>query len=379
MKSRIFIFLLSLLTLLFACQETAVEQHLVGVWVGSYQGNSEKVPFPAIFQFLPDSSYRVVFEGKEEKGKWKLTGNLLQMEDSSWHAYFRQGGKLNMKRSGKKLSDYRVFRRAEKNSQLYSLQESQQKLSSLRWTNIHEIPKYGFCRQDIHTYRNDSLLIHRRYFCNQDSLEHEEMESFCYELVETTASQFILFSNGAACSKRLAPRQILQLNDNQLALLSYYHNEKKYPKDEALHHLFYLALPDSLNHPAPASESAVIFSPCKDEKGAYEDGYVRLENPDSLRKFFHKNFRDFPNSQSGRIEIYLTVDCQGQAGKINLVQMDQKRHATYFASPIVKQLFEMTARYPFSANPESGNDSQRKLTFEIAEGRLVEVKVDWNL
>lgn len=376
MKSQIFIYILALTSLLAACQESPSQEEILGVWVGTYQGKKAKTPFPAIFQFLPDSTYEMSFglSTEKETGNWKLRGNLLQLGDSSWHAYFRKGGKLNLKRSRKSGPTYLMLRRPEKNSKLISLDESQRVLSKIAWTNIREIPQNGFCRQDVHTYQDEKLWIHRRYFYNQDTLGFEEIESFCYKLEEAAQQQFILFANSDSCTNHLAPRQILQINEEQLALLSFFHDENRTSKAEILPHLFYISLLDSSYARFSPKDRLAVFTPCEDEKGGRRNRYQDLtDDHDSLAVYIQRNFQNFPNSQSGRIELYLTVGCQGNVGRVNLIQTNQKGQPIYFAAPIVKQFFEMAVGYPYRANSEAGVDGQLKLVFEIEDGALVGV------
>lgn len=378
MKCHLILYLFVLACLLSGCQEDPIDDSLIGVWVGNYQGKREKAPFPAIFQFFPDSTYAIYNRKPKvlEEGKWKLEGNLLKLGKGNWHAYFRKGGKLNLKRSKKISPTYLMLRRPEKNSQLFSIEESNAILSNTAWTNIREIPQNGFCRQDVHTYHDRKLQIHRQYFYNRDTLDFEEIELGCYDLHATTEHQFILFANGENCTRNLAPRQILQLHEDQLALLSYFHDEKQATGGENLPHLFYISLADSLYKPVSNNDSISFFAPCRDEKGQLAQGLqIVYENKDSLISHIKRTFQHFPNSQSGQIEMYLTVDCQGQVGRINLIQKDEKRQPNYFAAPIVKQLFEIAVKYPYRANPASGVDSQRKLIFEIDNGELKEVKV----
>lgn len=378
MKCQVFIAAFLFLYILSGCQKVPTNEELMGVWVGNFQDKKEKRPLPVIFQFFPDSMYTLSqgLSGKKEAGRWKLQGNLLQIGDSSYHAYFRKGGKLNLRRNSN--GTYLMFRRPEKNSQLFSLEQSKQLLQKKAWTNIRKIPQNGFFRQDIHTYDDEKLLIRRRYFYQGDSLNFTEAESFCYRMKETAEQQFIFFANGANCARELAARQILQLNEEQLALMSFFHDES-YPFDgKNLPHLFYISISDSLIQPIIAEDSIPFFSPCLDEKGYLErDEKVLFENRDSLISHITHSFQHFPNSQSGKIEMYLTVDCLGHVGRVNLIQKDENGQPIYFAVPIVQQLFELTVSYPFQANPNQGIDSRRKLAFKIKEGALTEIEISY--
>jgi hypothetical protein len=373
MKSWNFALILGLICCLLACQETPTEQGIMGVWVGTSEGKREKKAFPAIYQFKPDSTFQIIFPDTVIEGHWSLERNLLQLQDSNWHAYFRDGGKLNLKRSGNPPGNYRILRRPEKTGQLISSNTSKELLQKTLWTNIQKIPPNGFARQDLHYYQNDSLFVHRRYFYNQDTLDFQEIESFCYQLKSTPEQQFAFFSNNPNCSNPMGSRQIIQLNDDQLVFLRFYHDELHVSGDEELHYFFFLALDDSIQRQLP--DSASIFAPCSDEAGKIDAfGKIIYESHGLLSQRIQKAFKPFPNSQSGKIQIALTVDCQGRPGRINLIQTDSKGEPIYFAAPIVKQLFDLTVSSPFRANPEVGLDSQRKLVFEIKEGELVGIK-----
>jgi hypothetical protein len=368
--------LASAMLLLLSCQEQASEAQLDGLWMGSYENWEAVSPLPYLFQFLPDSSL-VIWDGeKQEKQNWSIQAGQLLLGEERWQIASLSHHELALKRlvpPDSSLEFYRVLRRPSKSARVPSLREIRKNLPRLLWGNTPEPPQRGFGRQQLFSFRSDSLLLENRYFYNREKLNIREFERLAYHLVSVGDMVFLRYTQGKdSCTRPMAFEQILQLGKNQIATLTFHRMNAQFFNSPQRHHRFLYALPDSLG--ADSLPDSSFFSPCNlsDLRGLKMKNRLPEPMSDSLKRFFNSRYRPYRNGQEGSIRIRFQVDEKGQAGNLQLEQRDANSRPIHFASQICVQLLELLASYTYPGPP-----ANYQFSFSIKDGKITGISATY--
>jgi len=338
---------------LLACSQKPVPD---GLWIGGafeldkdfYQS------LPLIWEFSSDSLRYYAFDSEEsETHSWSYNGTTLTIDTFQ---YYGKGLKLEQNTLQLNRGLRQSYHRPKRVSGLPGASEVQAMLEGKYWTNRTDIIHFGSDKNLKVVPAEDSVYM-----------------QYCWEIIQFRDYQFLLRKGSpVSCEGYIQhPEQILRASPDELITYRW--------QDGQMQEVEYKPTP------APEKMRATAFQPCNPYlyinarwhryyyKGTYYNGGIY-----TIKKITNQLYKPVNKAgENGLIRARFIVNCQGQAGAFEFLELDEHYEPKSFDPAISKQIKEITkGLQDWIAGKNDGGeavDTYRILTYRLKDGQIVDI------
>jgi hypothetical protein len=349
---------LPLLLLICSCQQERPD--LSGTWLGAYYelDQGEQQPFPLLMDFRPDSTYTMLplYEAAPDSGQWFVHHNRFHIDTTvyqpeQWantpdHFIFRT----------QPTFPFHYFRVVDTSLDLDSTAFQQilggntwqtestweyfSEDGTLQWRSHDQSDSYRYC-WNIKQY-NDLLFLAKK----GNHRTCDQFHQFVEQIISVTDRQF----------------QTRRWKDGQFQTITYQQANTSIDFPEADFQLCNKYL--YINYP---------------QHRYYYKGTVYKGGMYTIRKIFKAQFQPLEDvAEDGIIRIRFVVNCAGEAGLYEVLELDNDYREKQFDPRLPQRLLEITKTLQDwipGKSPQTNQpiDTYKYLSFRIRDGQIFEI------
>lgn len=347
---RISLYVATVFMLIIFCWQCRLmpyhKSQLYGLWLGVHMEYNRNFPLPVINEFLTDGTLTVKhFSDDAVHYNWELHDNTLTVDTMHYDLLKCNKDILQTKRNSTNL-----FRRVKNAPIKKDEGELRAFLRNASW--ISNDKTLHFDNEKVYTFSKDTLI-----------------ETRCWN-IEKYGDYAFLYQTGhhMDCGKSTGrAMQITAAKNNELHLSIWNESEKNdliYTKQKTIANF------DNLLKNKHFQRCSMY--------GIYQIGHtgnLYKGGGAALKNYFYDNYKTTKNTshENGFIVIEFTINCTGEIGEIEVIEMNKNYESCQFHEDITRQLLDLTKSISQWIPHEVdgiNRDAKTDINFRIINGQI---------